>query len=1062
VTGTITLTSGLPFISSYMTISGPGANQLTIQRSMADGTPRFRIFTISYLPQPPTVSISGLTITNGYSVDGVNAAQGGGVSADLDTTVNLTDMVIRGNTTGNGNPGSGGGGGGVFNFGTMTITRSTISGNTTGNGGSDPGASGGWGGGINNAGFLTLINSTVSGNTTGNGATATQGGSGGGIYSTTGRTVTLLNCTVTGNQAGSGGSGGGISNSGTANLKDTIVANNTISGSGSGPDLSGSFTSQDFNLIESASGASVAGLTTHNIIGIDPLLGPLAANGGSTLTHAPMFGSPAIDAANSSLTTDQRGQPRPIDDINAVNVAGGNASDIGAFEGHSYEVNSIADTSDGQCTAVATGNGCTLREAITAANSESGAELITFASPLTAGGPAEIELLNALPTLVSDMLIIGPGASQLTIRRSTAGGTPDFRIFNISSVAVAISGLTVSNGKTPDGTPGNSGSNGEDGGGIRNVGTLTLTDVNLTGNRTGAGGAGLNNGGFGGFGGAIANYGSVTMTNCHVTGNITGNGGAGNNLVGDGGRGGGIYNENNLTMTNCAVSANTTGDAGTTAGVGGQGGEGGGIYSRVGVLTLTNVTINNNVTGSVPAVNGNGASGGSGGGISTILGIATLTNCTISGNHTGSIANGNLGYGGAISNSCPMTIHGSTISNNTGNAAILNRRPLVITNSTLSANHSVGINNDSSATLTLTNCTVATNDSFGVVSSSPSPMVRNTIIANNGTPGAADINGTFNTQGHNLIGVNGPGMFGPSGFTDGVNGDKVGTSANPLNARLAPLANYGGPTQTHALLPGSPALDAGDNCVFDATCSPALGFPLTTDQRGTGFSRRADSADADIVETVDIGAFESHVSIPDFADNFLPEDTPLALGFNVGDEALITNITATSSNATLVPNLPANLSVTGGGATRTLNITPVANQFGTSTITVTVTSGSESMSDTFVLTVTAVPDTPSVTPAITNEDTQTNSGLVISRNAADGAEVTHFWIRNITNGTLFKHDGITQINNGNVITFAEGNAGLKFTPAANLYSPATSRFSFDVQGSADVNAGVVSSVAQLR
>jgi hypothetical protein len=87
---------------------------------------------------------------------------------------------------------------------------------------------------------------------------------------------------------------------------------------------------------------------------------------------------------------------------------------------------------------------------------------------------------------------------------------------------------------------------------------------------------------------------------------------------------------------------------------------------------------------------------------------------------------------------------------------------------------------------------------------------------------------------------------------------------------------------------------------------------------------------------------------------------------------------------------------------------------------------------TLTVDVTAVADTPSVTNATTNEDTQTTSGLVISRNAADGAEVTNFKITGISNGTLYKNDGTTQIANGTFITFAEGNAGLKFTPTANF------------------------------
>src|SRR5207302_9621635 len=98
----------------------------------------------------------------------------------------------------------------------------------------------------------------------------------------------------------------------------------------------------------------------------------------------------------------------------------------------------------------------------------------------------------------------------------------------------------------------------------------------------------------------------------------------------------------------------------------------------------------------------------------------------------------------------------------------------------------------------------------------------------------------------------------------------------------------------------------------------------------------------------------------------------------------------------------------------------------------------------------------------TNDDVQTTAGLVISRNAVDGAAVTHFRITVIANGTLFKNNGTTQINNGDFITFAEGNAGLKFTPAANLFSPTTS-FSFTVQAAtSNANAGLGGSTVNAR
>src|SRR5262249_11273047 len=140
-----------------------------------------------------------------------------------------------------------------------------------------------------------------------------------------------------------------------------------------------------------------------------------------------------------------------------------------------------------------------------------------------------------------------------------------------------------------------------------------------------------------------------------------------------------------------------------------------------------------------------------------------------------------------------------------------------------------------------------------------------------------------------------------------------------------------------------------------------------------------------------------------------------------------------NTNAGLFTALPA-IDSTG-----TLTFTSAANAFGSAQITVklmdnggTANGGVDtSAPQTFTIKVSAVADAPAVTNATTTVNTQTTSGLVISRNAADGVEVTHFLIGGITNGTLFKHDGTTQINNGDFITFAEGNAGLKFTPALN-------------------------------
>jgi hypothetical protein len=166
----------------------------------------------------------------------------------------------------------------------------------------------------------------------------------------------------------------------------------------------------------------------------------------------------------------------------------------------------------------------------------------------------------------------------------------------------------------------------------------------------------------------------------------------------------------------------------------------------------------------------------------------------------------------------------------------------------------------------------------------------------------------------------------------------------------------------------------------------------------------------------------------------------------------ITNITGgtlfKSDGTTAITN---NSFITFAEGQAGLRFTPTANLFSPSTtfsfqVQGAIGAGGAGLSAsaaTATITVNTVADTPSVTNATTNEDTQTTSGLVISRNAVDGAEVTHFKITGITNGTLFKNNGVTAIGNGQFITFAEGQAGLKFTPAPN----SNTNGSFSVQAS---------------
>ncbi|MCB9509099.1 MAG: T9SS type A sorting domain-containing protein [Deferribacteres bacterium] len=301
--------SGKLNIDKNLTIQGPGADILTTFGNN-------RIFqTVSGV----IVEINGLTISGSNS----NAIYNVG-------TLTLNNVIISGNT-------SSIGGSGIYNAsGILTINNSTISDNTTFDG---------TGAGIFSSGStgasVTINNSTISGN-------SSNYGSGGGIQISNG-SLTINNSTISGNSASIGGGirngfgtttltnstvsgntaiqGGGIANNATLILNNSIVANST---SGGDLYLIAGTISAYFSLIEDGL-SSINGTNSNNLTG-DPLLGPLADNGGPTLTHALLTGSLAIDAGdntlanNAGLTTDQRGAG--FDRFSPV----GGTVDIGAFE----------------------------------------------------------------------------------------------------------------------------------------------------------------------------------------------------------------------------------------------------------------------------------------------------------------------------------------------------------------------------------------------------------------------------------------------------------------------------------------------------------------------------------------------------------------------------------------------------------------------------------------------------------------------------------------------------------------------------------------------------------
>jgi hypothetical protein len=167
-------------------------------------------------------------------------------------------------------------------------------------------------------------------------------GSGGAIFNNS--TLNLSNCTVTANFAESAG---GVGSGGTINVKSTLIAGNYAGKFfGAAPDVYGPFVSKGFNLIGKKDGSTGFTAATDKKGTIKAPLDPkldgtgLRSNGGSTQTVGLLPGSPAIDQgtsvtiAGTTLTTDQRGtgSPRVHDNGAIANAAGGNGTDIGAFE----------------------------------------------------------------------------------------------------------------------------------------------------------------------------------------------------------------------------------------------------------------------------------------------------------------------------------------------------------------------------------------------------------------------------------------------------------------------------------------------------------------------------------------------------------------------------------------------------------------------------------------------------------------------------------------------------------------------------------------------------------
>jgi len=311
VTGTITLATNLPTITGDLTITGPGVSNLTIVGDDVvndpTGTDPNDLLRSGFIIQTGrTVNVSGIRLLNGYGdrggaiqnlgtvnlsncliTSGKGRYEGGGIynAPGAIATINNCEVNTN-NLEVNSRPGAG-----ISNYGTMTITNSTFSGNNSARGGA-----------IYNEGLLTITNSTFSGN---DASVVMAVGAGAGLYNA-GGAVQINHTTFSANKSGTGADLGAAIHvvGGSVTVTASIVANSI-----NGDNCHGTIINGGYNV-------EYPGTSCGFSIQVDPLLGPLTSNGGTTRNHALTIGSSAIDtvpAASCTVTRDQRNVTRPID-----------------------------------------------------------------------------------------------------------------------------------------------------------------------------------------------------------------------------------------------------------------------------------------------------------------------------------------------------------------------------------------------------------------------------------------------------------------------------------------------------------------------------------------------------------------------------------------------------------------------------------------------------------------------------------------------------------------------------------------------------------------------------
>ena len=746
------------------------AGSLRTALTTAAGTPAFNVITFA-------AGLNGATLT--LTAGEIVILDASGVAIDASALASSGITISGGNTSRIFNVGSSG----LLALRSLTLTEGNGNG---GNGGAlynvgttaitactftannAPSPFQSQGGAVDSeGGTMTLTSCTLSGN-----SVSRSIGTGGGITNGIGSTMTVSHCTLSGNQAQNGD---GITNTGTLTLNNSIVASHMETYASDVFHVSGHLTYSGANIVREVYNPSGT-ISGPPPINADPGLSALASNGGPTQTMAIASSSPARNAAGgSTITTDQRGFP----------VVG--TADIGAFE-------------------VQAGGTFSLDDDIYLANEGGAAEIVVQRSGnltgtcsvrlvTTPGTAGAADFVGRPNTSVSDVTFLD-GETAKTVRinilaDSTTEGEETFtiKLSNPSPGATLDAPAMI-------------------------AGSVKIRDAFLVTNRNDTGTGSLRQ--------------ALTDAASHAGPDAVA---FASSLSGQ-----------TITFGSEIIVTDTGGvtvDATSIGGLTISGNNATRLFrvSSAGVLNLTRLILTQG--------NGNGAANdGSGGAVLMNVGtIVTVTDCMFSANsasYGGAIMNSDpsVGYGGTLTlRRC--TFFGNTASNRGG--AVYSYTPTnegtirthldhcTLSGNTATVEHGGGLANINGTT-TLVHCTLTGNTApvgkgSGIASwgdSATETIVEKSIVAGNPNSDVDIVvtssDNSFTSAGSNVIGTgNATGDFIQSGDV---------TNSTPL---LAALANNGGPTMTHALLPGSPALDR------------AAGSISTADQRGVSIFGVADS-----------------------------------------------------------------------------------------------------------------------------------------------------------------------------------------------------------------------------